>query len=79
MCSICRDFKNCKFQFGVESWNPKNRDGLVTVQIPESDLTFLESVRIAEENLKDMGKNKQLSLPSGNKDATKEKRKRRKR
>lgn len=72
MCSICRDFKNCKFQFGVESWNPKNKDGLVTVQIPEdSELPFLESVRIAEQNLINVTKHKQLSLPSGNKDEKK--------
>jgi hypothetical protein len=48
MCSICRN-PNCKYRFDVDTWKPE--EDLVTINLPESDLTLIESVRIAEEEL----------------------------
>ena len=62
MCSICRNPK-CKYRFDVDRWGPPD-EGLVTVQIPESDLTFPESVRIAEDNQKKLAGRKPLALPA---------------
>ena len=49
MCSICRN-KNCKYQFGKDQWGPPSSE-YVTYVLPESELTFLESVRVAEDQL----------------------------
>lgn len=47
MCSICRN-KNCKYQFGVESW--KLDDEIVTFQLSELDTRpILEQIREREE------------------------------
>lgn len=63
MCSICRNPK-CIYRFDVDKWNPKDDDGIVTIPIPESDLTFIESVRVAEKQLLTQIP-KHLSLPPG--------------
>ncbi len=49
MCSICRS-KNCIYRFDVDKWKPE--DDLVTIIIPESDSTMLESVRLFEEDMR---------------------------
>jgi hypothetical protein len=58
MCSICRNPK-CQYRFDVDKWNPNSDDGLVTLEVPESDSsTFMEEVRSLEEAL-----HRGLSLP----------------
>lgn len=50
MCSICRN-KRCTYQFGKEKWRPPD-DGMVTIQLPETDGTLLEAVRAQEEMMR---------------------------
>jgi len=49
MCSICRN-KNCIYKFSQKSWGPP--EDLVTYQLPESDLTIMEQIKIAEDQIK---------------------------
>lgn len=51
MCSICRNPK-CKYQFGKDKWKPD--EGEVVIQLPDSDLTMLESVRVFEDRTRKM-------------------------